>query len=68
MTSKQQEGNNQFSAFNEQLSIWPLCPCKTATRWLNITPVIVQFFKAVMSSGASQHTGSEHRRLILLLP
>lgn len=58
MTSKQQEGNNQFGAFNEQLPIGPLCQCKIATRWLNITLVIIQFFKAVMSSRASQHTGT----------
>lgn len=67
MTSKQQEGNNQFGAFNEQLPIWPLCQRRIAARWLNITLVLIQFFKVVMSSRASQHTGSQHGQLASVL-
>ena len=55
MTSKQQEGNNQFGAFNEQLGIWPLCQCRIATRWLNITPVIVAFGGSHEQPGESAH-------------
>lgn len=54
------------------LPIWPLCRGKIATRWLNIDPprgstgfffCFVLFSEVVMSSGASQHTGTKHRLL-----
>lgn len=48
MTNKQQGGNNQFVAFNEQLLVRPLRRCKVATCWLNITADIIPYLRAAV--------------------
>lgn len=63
MTSKQ-EGNNPFVAFNEQLCIWDLRQCKTASCWLNIILLIRYSGNAVTSTELSQQKQTESSEVV----